>query len=175
MDIDPDFYDAELRLHNQHLRAAANVQPHDLVLDIGCGTGQTTREAARAAIDGNALGIDLSAPMLERARRLSDDEGLSNVTYEQADAQIHPFPSAHFDLCISRFGAMFFSDPAAAFTNIGQAVRSGARLVLLVWQDHDRNEWATATPSPWVPAHPPRHPTTGAHSPSPIRRSPRAF
>jgi SAM-dependent methyltransferase len=121
------------------------------------------------------LGIDLSAPMLERARRLSDDEGLSNVTYEQADAQIHPFPSAHFDLCISRFGAMFFSDPAAAFTNIGQAVRSGARLVLLVWQDHDRNEWATATPSPWVPAHPPRHPTTGAHSPSPIRRSPRAF
>jgi SAM-dependent methyltransferase len=144
MDIDPDFYDAELRLHNEHLRAAANVQPHDRVLDIGCGTGQTTREAARAAVAGSALGVDLSAPMLERARQLSDDAGLRNVTYEQADAQTHPFPSTHFDLCISRFGTMFFTDPVAAFTNIGRALCPGARLVQLVWQDHDRNEWATA-------------------------------
>ena len=87
MDMDPDFYDAELRLHNEHLRAAANVQPHDRVLDVGCGTGQTTREAARAAVDGSALGVDLSAPMLERARQLSHDEGLRNVTYIHADAQ----------------------------------------------------------------------------------------
>jgi SAM-dependent methyltransferase len=144
MDIDPDFYDAELRLHNERFCAAANVQPHDRVLDIGCGTGQTTREAAGAAVDGSALGLDVSAPMLERARGISDDEGLRNVTYEQADAQTHPFPSAHFDLCISRFGTMFFSDPVAAFTNIGRALRPGARLVLLVWQQHDRNEWATA-------------------------------
>ena len=144
MDIDPDFYDAELRLHNEHLRAAANVQPHDRVLDIGCGTGQTTREAARAAVDGTALGVDLSAPMLERARRLGDDAGLRNLTYVQADAQTHPFPPAHFDVCISRFGTMFFTDPVAAFANIGRALRPGARLVQLVWQDHDRNEWATA-------------------------------
>jgi SAM-dependent methyltransferase len=144
MDIDPDFYDAELRLHNEHLRAATNVQPHDRVLDVGCGTGQTTREAARAAMGGSALGVDLSAPMLEQARRLSDDAGLRNVTYVQADAQTHPFPSTHFDLCVSRFGTMFFTDPVAAFTNIGRALRPGARLVLLVWQDHDRNEWATA-------------------------------
>lgn len=144
MDIDPDFYDAELRLHNAHLRAAANVQPHDRVLDVGCGAGQTTREAARAAVDGSALGVDLSAPMLERARRLSDEAGLRNVSYVQADAQTHPFPSTHFDLCVSRFGTMFFADPVAAFTNIGRALRPGARLVLLVWQDHDRNEWATS-------------------------------
>lgn len=144
MDVDPDFYDAELRLHNEHLRAAANVQPHDRVLDVGCGTGQTTREAAGAAVEGSALGVDLSAPMLEQARRLSDDAGLHNVTYVQADAQTHPFPSTHFDLCVSRFGTMFFADPVAAFTNIGRALRPGARLVLLVWQDHDRNEWATA-------------------------------
>jgi SAM-dependent methyltransferase len=144
MDIDPDFYDAELRLHNAHFRAAANVQPHDRVLDVGCGTGQTTREAARAAVDGSALGVDMSAPMLERARRLSDDAGVRNVSYVQADAQTHPFPPAHFDVCISRFGTMFFADPTAAFANIGRALRSGARLVLLVWQDHDRNEWAAA-------------------------------
>jgi SAM-dependent methyltransferase len=82
--------------------------------------------------------------MLERARRLSDDAGLRNVTYVQADAQTHAFPSTHFDLCISRFGTMFFTDPVAAFANVGRTLRPGARLVLLVWQDHDHNEWATA-------------------------------
>ncbi|MFF1443655.1 class I SAM-dependent methyltransferase [Streptomyces sp. NPDC058295] len=137
-------YDAELRLHNEVFRAAARVGPRDRVLDIGCGTGQSTREAARAAADGSALGVDLSAPMLERARRLSDDQGLANVTFQEADAQVHPFPPERFDLCISRFGTMFFADPVAAFTNIGRALRPAARLVLLVWQERDRNEWATA-------------------------------
>ena len=137
-------YDAELRLHNELFRAAARVGSRDHVLDIGCGTGQSTREAARAAVTGSAVGVDLSAPMLERARRLSDDQGLANVTYQQADAQVHRFPPARFDLCISRFGTMFFADPVAAFTNIGRALRPAARLVLLVWQERDRNEWATA-------------------------------
>jgi SAM-dependent methyltransferase len=137
-------YDAELRPHNELFRAAARVGSRDRVLDIGCGTGQTTREAAIAAVHGSVVGVDLSAPMLEQARRLSDDQGLTNVTYQQADAQVHRFPPACFDLCISRFGTMFFADPVAAFTNIGRALRPGARLVLLVWQERDRNEWATA-------------------------------
>ncbi|MCG5467540.1 methyltransferase domain-containing protein [Micromonospora sp. LAH09] len=136
-------YDAELRLHNELFRAAARVGSHDRVLDIGCGTGQSTRDAARAAMNGSVTGIDISGPMLERARQLSDDEGLPNITFHQADAQVHRFPSAHFDLCISRFGTMFFADPVAAFTNIGRSLRPGGRLVLLVWQDRDRNEWAT--------------------------------
>ena len=137
-------YDAELRLHNEHFRAAARVGSRDRVLDIGCGTGQSTREAARAAVDGSAVGVDISAPMLERARLLSAEQGLTNTTYQQADAQVHRFPAASFDLCISRFGTMFFADPVAAFTNIGRALRPAARLVLLVWQERDRNEWATA-------------------------------
>jgi SAM-dependent methyltransferase len=137
-------YDAELRLHNEHFRAAARVGSGDHVLDIGCGTGQSTREAARAAVTGSVVGVDLSARMLERARHLSDNQGLPNIGFQRADAQIHHFPANHFDLCISRFGAMFFADPVAAFTNIGRALRPGARLVLLVWQDRDRNEWATA-------------------------------
>ena len=135
-------YDAELRLHNELFRAAARVGTRDRVLDIGCGTGLSTREAARAAVDGSAVGVDVSAPMLERARRLSAAEGLANVTYQQADAQVHRFPPTSFDLGISRFGTMFFADPVAAFTNIGHALRPGARLVLLVWQERDRNEWA---------------------------------
>ncbi|MFC4909580.1 class I SAM-dependent methyltransferase [Actinomadura gamaensis] len=137
-------YDAELRLHNEHFRAAARVGPRDRVLDIGCGTGQTTREAAAVAVEGNAVGVDISERMLERARRITDELGFSNITYEQADAQAHRFPPSHFDLCISRFGTMFFADPHAAFSNIGRALRPGARLVLLVWQSSDRNEWASA-------------------------------
>jgi SAM-dependent methyltransferase len=82
--------------------------------------------------------------MLERARRLAEAEGLRNVTFEHGDAQSHRFPPARFDLCISRFGTMFFTDPIAAFTNIARAMRPGARLTLLVWQDADRNEWFTA-------------------------------
>ncbi|WP_444951183.1 class I SAM-dependent methyltransferase [Micromonospora ureilytica] len=137
-------YDAELRLHNELFRAAAHVGPRDRVLDIGCGTGQSTREAARAAAAGSAVGVDLAAPMLERARQLSDDEGLTNITYQQADAQVHRFPPTYYDVCISRFGTMFFADPVAAFTNIGRALRPSARLVLLVWQERDRNEWANS-------------------------------
>jgi SAM-dependent methyltransferase len=82
--------------------------------------------------------------MLERARRLSDEEGLRNVAYEQADAQVHRFAPERFDLGISRFGTMFFADPVAAFANIGRALRPAARLVLMVWQDRERNEWASA-------------------------------
>jgi SAM-dependent methyltransferase len=155
-------YDAELRPHNELFRAAARVGSGDRVLDIGCGTGQSTREAARAAVNGSAVGVDPSARMLERARRLSDAQGLPNITYQQADAQVHPFPPGHFDLCISRFGTMFFADPVAAFTNIGRALRPAARLVLLVWQDRDRNEWASAIRPPRTAATPePTPPTRG--------------
>lgn len=147
--VDPDFYDAELRRHNEHLRAAADVQPGDRVLDIGCGAGQTTRQAAQAtqaaaagADGGFALGVDVSAAMLERARQRSRDEGVGNVRFEEADATTHPFPPAGFDRCISRFGTMFFADPIAAFTNIGRALRPGGRLALLVWQPQAHNEWA---------------------------------
>jgi SAM-dependent methyltransferase len=140
-----DFYDAEVHRYNVHFRAAAAVHTHDRVLDIGCGAGQSTREAARAAVNGSAVGVDVSAPVLERARRLSRAEGLGNVAYQLGDAQTHPFPPAHFDLCISRFGTMFFADPVAAFTNVRRALRPGARLVVMVWQSADRNEWFTAT------------------------------
>ncbi|WEX90963.1 class I SAM-dependent methyltransferase [Sinorhizobium garamanticum] len=139
-----DFYDAELARHNRHLRVAASVGADDRVLDIGCGAGQTTREAARAATQGEAVGVDVSAEMLEDARRRSAAEGLRNVVFEQGDAQFHPFPPASFDLCISRFGVMFFADPAAAFANIGRAMRPGARLVWMVWQSRERNEWSGA-------------------------------
>jgi ubiquinone/menaquinone biosynthesis C-methylase UbiE len=140
----PSGYDAELRRHNQVLRRAVGVQLHDHTLDIGCGTGQTTRQAARTAQAGSAVGVDVSAPAIERARELAQAEGLRNVTFEHANAQVHRFPPERFDLAISRFGTMFFDDPVAAFANIRRALRPAGRLVMMVWQAHERNEWDIA-------------------------------
>jgi len=139
-----DLFDAEIRPHNERFRAVAAIDRDDRVLDIGCGTGQSTRQAARVATAGSVLGVDISGDALALARRISADEGLTNVAYEQADAQTHPFPPGEFDVCISRFGVMFFGDLVAAFTNIGRALRADARLILLVWQQQERNEWSVA-------------------------------
>ena len=137
-------YDAELQLHNEQFRAALGIGAADRVLDIGCGTGQTTREAALAACDGDALGVDIDEGMIARARELADREEVPNVRFELGDAQAQPFPSGAFDIAISRFGTMFFSDPEMAFRNIARAVRAGGRLVMMVWRAHDLNEWAVA-------------------------------
>lgn len=146
------FYDAELQRHQQHFRAALNVGLQDRVLDIGCGAGQSSREAARAALEGSVVGVDVAEDMLEVARRRSREAGLGNVSFELGDAQVHGFPAAHFDLCISRFGTMFFADPVAAFANIGRAMRPGARLVMMVWQNREHNEWAVAIQQALAPA-----------------------
>jgi len=140
----PVGYDAELRRHNEALRRACGIQFRDHVLDIGCGAGQTTRQAASAAQAGSALGVDMSAPAIERARALTRAEGLRNVTFERANAQDHRFPAGRFDVAISRFGTMFFDDPVAAFANIRRALRPAGRLVMMVWQAHERNEWEVA-------------------------------
>lgn len=88
--------------------------------------------------------MDTSLEMIEIARRRSSEAGLRNVAFEQGDAQHHAFPAAAFDLCISRFGVMFFADPAAAFANVARAMRPGARLAWMVWQSQERNEWSGA-------------------------------
>ena len=146
-----DFYDAELRRHNEHFRAAVAASPRDRVLDIGCGAGQSTRDVARVASHGSATGVDVSEAMLRVARRRSAAEGLRNVEFIHGDARTLAFPDGHFDLCISRFGAMFFADPVSALTHIGRAMRPGARLVLMAWQGRRRNEWATAIPEAVTP------------------------
>lgn len=128
----------------QALLDAAAIGSGDSVLDIGCGTGKSTRGAARLAVLGSALGVDLSARMLERARVTAEAEGLGNVRFEQADAQVHPFGADAFDVAISSFGAMFFADPVAAFANVGQSLHPGGHLALLAWRELARNEWLTA-------------------------------
>jgi SAM-dependent methyltransferase len=136
-----EYFDRSVAVYHERLFAVAAIGKRERVLDVGCGTGQTTRDAARAASAGSAHGVDLSSRMLDHARHRATEEGVTNVTFAQADAQIHPFEPGVYDVAISRTAAMFFGDHVAAFTNIGRALRSGGRLVLVTWQPLPGNEW----------------------------------
>lgn len=139
-----DHYDACGRWIERRFDAEVPIEVTERVLDVGCGTGKSTRDAARRATAGSVLGVDLSARMLADARRRSVEEGLANVEFLQADAQVHRFESGAYGLAISVFGAMFFADPGAAFANIGRGLRPGGRIALLAWQPFEDNEWCTA-------------------------------
>ena len=134
-------FDRAVAAYHGTFMAACGIARGERVLDIGCGTGQATRDAAGAARPGSALGVDLCGRMIELARQLAASQDIGNASFEQADAQIHPFPAGSFDAAISRTGTMFFGDPIAAFTNIGRALRPGGRLVMLAWQGPGPNEW----------------------------------
>lgn len=134
-------FDRAMAVPHQRLLDAAAIRAADRILDIGCGNGQTTRDAARRASAGSALGIDVSALMLDRARLRTAEAGITNATFVHGDATIQPFEPASFDLTVSRMGVMFFGEPELAFANIARALRPGGRLVVAVWQDLAHNEW----------------------------------
>jgi SAM-dependent methyltransferase len=136
-----DEFDRSVARYTGPFLDAAAIAPGERVLDIGCGTGRTTRAAAGRAPGGAAVGIDLSAVMLDVARREADQAGLTSVRFVHGDAQVHPFDPGSFDVAISRSGAMFFADPVQAFRNIAHALVPRGRLVLLVWQSASANEW----------------------------------
>lgn len=139
-----DRYEATSRTYRPALLGAVPVRADQTILDIGCGSGRSTLELARSTPSGSVLGVDLSARMLERARASAEAEGVANATFLQADAQVHPFPEASFDMVASFFGAMFFADPVAAFANLRRSLRHGGRLALLAWRDLGDNEWVAA-------------------------------
>jgi SAM-dependent methyltransferase len=137
-------FDALLAAYQDPFMRTAAIGRTEQVLDIGCGTGQTSRDAARAAASGAVLGIDLSAHMIDLARKLAAGEGVGNARFVHGDAQIYAFEPGTFDIVISRAGATFFGDPVAAFCNIAGALRPGGRLTLLASQGLPQNEWLLA-------------------------------
>jgi SAM-dependent methyltransferase len=132
----------EDRLHGWG-RAAIDhvgVASGESVVDVGCGAGGTTLALASAVgLDGHVLGLDISAPMIAEARRAAQASGLSNVTFEEGDAQVRQFVPDGTDLVFSRFGVMFFSNPTAAFANLGHGLRHGGRLGFACWGPPEDN------------------------------------
>ena len=121
------------------LLAAAAIQDGEYVLDVGCGCGETTILAARAAGSGHALGADFSRIQVAEARRLAAAAGIANARFEVADVQVHPFGAGVFDVALSSFGVMFFDDPAVALGNLRKALRPGGRLAFVCWRTRAEN------------------------------------
>ncbi|ATQ43723.1 class I SAM-dependent methyltransferase [Caulobacter mirabilis] len=142
-------------------------QPGDRVIDIGCGSGQTTLALAQRVGDGGRVeGVDISVPMLEIARRRAELH--SNIAFLEADAQTHAFPPHGADKVFSRFGVMFFADPTAAFTNIHKALRPGGRLAFVCWRPLKFNDWMTLPLQTAVAHVPPPPPPTDPFAPGPF-------
>jgi SAM-dependent methyltransferase len=119
---------------------AAAPQHGEHVIDIGCGTGDTTAALARAVgLAGHVLGVDISETLITAARA----HRLDNATFVVGDAATHPFQAGHYDLVFSRFGVMFFADPVAAFRNIRRALKPAGRLVFIAWRTPQENPWGT--------------------------------
>jgi SAM-dependent methyltransferase len=123
---------------------AADPRAGERVIDVGCGCGITTIELARrVGASGRVLGVDVSRPMLEVARRRAAELGLAQLDFEEGDAARAALP-AGVDLLYSRFGVMFFDDPGAALAHLRAALRPGGRAVMLAWRTPRDNPWAMA-------------------------------
>jgi SAM-dependent methyltransferase len=112
------------------------------VLDVGCGCGATALALAeRVGPTGRVTGVDVSGPMLARARERARERGVGTVTFVEGDASTHAFVPASIDAVFSRFGVMFFAEPPRAFANLRTAVVPGGRLGFVCWQGPLANEW----------------------------------
>lgn len=134
--------DAQLEALGRAGLEALDPKAGERVLDVGCGAGATTVEIARRVGQrGRVCGVDVSPPMLESARERAAFAGLDNIAYVLGDAQTYPFERT-FDALYSRFGVMFFRDPAAAFAHLGRTLVARGRAAFVCWQGLEHNAWA---------------------------------
>lgn len=132
---------AGLGAHGEVAMSCNPPRPGDRVLDIGCGFGDTTQRLAElVGPAGSALGVDVSAPFIETARKEADATGAANVAFHLADVQTLELPQ-EFDYAFSRMGIMFFANPVAALRNVRAALVPGGRFTAVVWRRKDDNEW----------------------------------
>jgi ubiquinone/menaquinone biosynthesis C-methylase UbiE len=144
----------------------AKVKTGERIVDVGCGCGATTVALAqRVGPTGHVFGIDISAPMLARARQVAPAG--AQIEFALADATVHPFEPASFDLLASRFGVMFFAEPAVSFANMRRALRPSGRLAFACWREPRENPWMM-TPLHAVYKHVPKLPQLGPEDPGPF-------
>ena len=118
----------------------ARVAEGERVIDVGCGCGATTFELARrVGRNGRVLAVDISAPMLARARERAPAN--LPLDFVAVDATVHPFERGGADLLFSRFGVMFFAEPELSFANMRAALRRGGRMVFACWREPRKNPW----------------------------------
>ena len=157
--------DEVLRPVSDRLIAAAAPKPGERVIDVGCGCGATTIEFAARVSPGEVLGLDISEPMLARARKRAP-RNLS-ITLELADATVYDFGPRGADLVVSRFGVMFFADPARSFANLRKGLKPGGRLAFACWREAKQNPWLIA-PLREATKHAPPLPETNPEAPGPF-------
>lgn len=132
--------DAMVAVFGQAAIEAAAPSTGERVLDIGCGAGASSRAlAARVGAVGQVLGVDISEPLITRARALAQPD--TPALFQVADASSAELPRGAFDLLFSRFGVMFFDDPIVAFAHMRRALRPGGRVAFVCWRAAAENEW----------------------------------
>lgn len=155
-------FDRMLEPFGRHVIEAVAPAAGERILDVGCGNGALTLDIAeRVQPGGEAVGVDISGPMLQFARTRAAERGLDEVTFFEGDAQVHRFEPGSFDAIVSRFGVMFFDDPEVAFTNLASALRPGGRVAFACWRPIWDNEWMLVAVSALlehVPPPPPSEP-----------------
>ena len=151
---------------SDRLIAVAAPKPGDRVIDVGCGCGATTIDfAARVGPSGEVLGLDISEPMLARARERAAQNLV--VRFERADATVYDFEPNGADLVASRFGVMFFADPARSFANLRKGLKPGGRLVFACWREAKQNPFFVL-PLREAGKHAPPLPETNPEDPGPF-------
>jgi ubiquinone/menaquinone biosynthesis C-methylase UbiE len=144
----------------------ARAKAGERIVDVGCGCGASTVAfAQRVGPSGHVFGIDVSAPMLAHARQIAP-AGMP-VDFVLADATVYPFDPASFDLMVSRFGVMFFAEPAISFANMRWALRPSGRLTFACWREPRDNPWLML-PLQAVYKHVPKLPQLGPDDPGPF-------
>jgi len=154
--------DAQLEPFGNAVVGKLGLVSGERVLDVGCGAGATSLMLAERVRPRQVVGIDISGPLLERARQRG--EGIENLRFENADAQTFAFAAASYDAVFSRFGVMFFADPIAAFSNLRKALRTGGKLGFVCWRAMRDNPSFTLpleVALPFLPE-PPQPPEPGA-------------
>lgn len=161
-----EMQDALLARISEAVVAHANARPGERIIDIGCGCGASTLElAAKVGAQGHVLGIDISTPMVTRARERAGSGSVAE--FIETDATDHAFAPKSVDMLFSRFGVMFFADPVRAFANLRRALKPGGRLAFVCWREPKQNPWMMV-PLQAAYCHVPRMPEISPEAPGPF-------